>query len=168
VDPGKHAVKVRAKGHREWSMEVTVRDAADRAEVSIPKLEQDLREPANLGNKSGGLAPEGAGFKAPLDVPCPRCAKPKPPPPPTRTIVAAATGGAGLALLATGIVFGVSAAVRASEVCDQAICPTSQQGAYDYYRMSATTANVTVGIGVALTGLSAILFFTGGSAAPGR
>jgi len=166
VDPGSHKVRATAKGYLPWSKEFSVRDAKDRAEVTVAMLE---KAPASLVTASPQVAPStGAknaqrGTKrAPVYVrPCPTCPAPKPPPSQTRNMITALSGGAGLALLATGTVFGIAAIYHGSQVCERADCPPyDEQPEHRLYKMSALTANVTIGLGIAFTGLSAILLAT--------
>jgi hypothetical protein len=161
VDPGKHEIAAAANERRRWTQEVTVTQPGERLEVVVPDLalveaEPPLSPPAEPSKAAPVVVARAAGRA------CPQCVKPVPPRSPTRKILAAAAGGTGAALLTVGAVFGISAAVQASEVCDRPTCPTSQQGAYDYYRMSATTANVTIGLGVAFVAVSAVLLLTEG------
>ncbi|WP_437781188.1 hypothetical protein [Sorangium sp. So ce1097] len=151
IDPGTHEVEATAQGYSVWSTTVQVGDSADLKAIAIPKL-QPAPAPETTAAPPAPAPPAGAGRGEGL-----------------RT-AGFVIGGAGVAVLGVGAVFGVLAAGQASDAeRDQALCPNKQctpQGRKEISaaETKALVSTIGVGVGIAALGAGAILVLTSGPA----
>ena len=152
VDPGEHVVVAKAPGHREWSERVNVTGDAARVTVTVPALEEAAAPaPGGEGNTSGatsgGTAPSSRSSS-------------------NRTL-GFALGGAGVAGVAIGTVFGILTLAKASDVKDDpALCkggctPAGREAA-DTATVFGVVSTIGFGLGVAGLGAGAVLLLTSG------
>lgn len=153
IDPGTHQVEATAQGYSVWSTTVQVGESADLKAIAIPKLQPAPapesaapRAPAAgeaAGGPGGGEGLRTAGF---------------------------VIGGAGVAVLGVGAVFGVLAAGQASDAeRDPALCPNKQctprgREEIEAAETKALVSTIGVGVGIAALGAGAILVLTSGPA----
>lgn len=151
VDPGEHVVVASAPGKKDDTQRFVVGDAADRKIVTVAPLSDVPPEPAS--------------------EPRPVAAPPPPPAPAdgnTRRVTGFVLGGAGIASLGVGLVFGLIASNRnsdAKELCPDDRCPderTRVRASADLSHATdaANVANVTVGIGALLAAAGTVLVLT--------
>ncbi|WP_438017851.1 hypothetical protein WMF18_01605 [Sorangium sp. So ce315] len=151
IDPGTHEVEATAQGYSVWSTTVQVGDSADLKAIAIPKL-QPAPAPEPTAAPPAPAPAAGAGRGEGL-----------------RT-AGFVIGGAGVAVLGVGAVFGVLAAGQASDAeRDQALCPNKQctpQGRKEISaaETKALVSTIGVGVGIAALGAGAILVLTSGPA----
>ncbi|MBI4705240.1 MAG: hypothetical protein HY744_29380 [Deltaproteobacteria bacterium] len=131
VDPGEHAVRAAAPGHRPWSTLVTVGPDADRRTVAVPTLEKgEGEEPAGKPAPAGPAAGERV-----LGV---------------KTVLGVVLTGVGVAGVGVGTVFGVMAIGNEKDL--RTLCPGSvcqKPEAIDSHKKAQRNANIsTAGIGV--------------------
>ncbi|MBE7485164.1 MAG: hypothetical protein HS104_35000 [Polyangiaceae bacterium] len=140
VDPGQHELDARVAGVSRILKRVTV------AEGSAADIELSL---------------------VPLDAGASSSADGEPPPAAQRSgssrrTLAFVAAGIGVAGMATGVGFGLSAQQKRSrldEACDDEKCPPSQQDALDSFRTHRTAAWVGYGVGAAGLASAAVLLF---------
>ncbi|WP_437734613.1 hypothetical protein [Sorangium sp. So ce1335] len=153
IDPGTHQVEATAQGYAVWSTTVQVGDSADLKTIAIPKLQpapapEKAAAPqgpavggADSGGSSGGEGLRTAGF---------------------------VIGGAGVAVLGVGAVFGALASGQASDAeKDPALCPNKQctplgREEIDAAETKALLSTIGFGVGIAALGAGAILVLTSG------
>lgn len=147
VDPGEHVITATAPGHEEWKATVMVGPNADVKAVTVPPLRKV--EPIFQGNGDEGGAPaepaSGSGLW-------------------TAGIV---VGGAGLAIMGVGAIFGGLALGDqgdADALCPQKKCSPEGQDFIDSANTKALVSTLGFGIGLAAVGAGVTLFFIGGSA----
>jgi hypothetical protein len=153
VDPGTHELEATAPGYSVWSTTIKVGDSADLKKVAIPKLTP---------------APDKKVESAPPPV------APAAPPAESsaRRTAGFVVGGAGVAALGLGAVFGLLASGQASDAeADEALCPDkrcSDRGreAIDSASGKALVSTIGVGVGVAAVGAGVVLVLTSGSSQP--
>jgi hypothetical protein len=157
TDPGDHTITISAPGHEPMTMQVTVGAEADAQTLSVPALQE-----------------VAAAAPAPAAVtPAPPPESPRPPQQDTPARVdsgsntaAYVIGGAGVAALTVGSVFGVMALSTYGKADDA--CPTHQgcsSGATDDRGTAGTQANIAnvgIGLGIVGIGVGAVLLMTGG------
>lgn len=168
VDPGKHVIAVSAPGYEGVSLEVTIGTAGDAQTLVIPELRK-AAEGVAPAPPPPGVAPAGAA------------GKPGEGPPPVASSAEASQaeakgggntlawiiGGAGVAVAATGGVFGAMA-LSAYSSADQA-CPSHTGCSHDaivdrnHADTRATIANIAVPLGVVGIGVSVVMLLTSGS-----
>jgi tetratricopeptide (TPR) repeat protein len=161
ADPGVQRIRVSAPGYQTLELETKVGAAGDRQTLVIPPLAPSPQPPIEV-------APSPQPARS-LPPPAPAPSAPTPPAAPDRRL-ALGVGATGLALLAVGGTFGAlalsdySAAKRAcptrSSCSDDAITKRERAGT------RANIANVSVGLGIAAVGVSAILLITQKGATP--
>jgi hypothetical protein len=164
IDPGEHVLTVSAPGHKPLELELRIGAAGDTQTVVIPALEKD--EPG----VAAATAPAAAPASAPSPV-APAAQAPATPPPLPKaaqkgsSIVPWLIGGAGVAALGAGGVFGVLALGTYSDAENS--CPT-HQGCSDAdietrnrATLQANIANVGIGLGVVGVGIGAVLLLAG-------
>ncbi|AUX19898.1 hypothetical protein SOCEGT47_003520 [Sorangium cellulosum] len=153
IDPGTHEVEATAPGYSVWSTKAQVGDSADLKTIVVPKL---------------------------LPVPASDAAAP-PPPAPRQADGAAGgggsglrtagfvIGGAGVAAVGLGAVFGILAAGQASGAEDDpALCPDRRcsplgRDEINAAKTKATVSTFGIGVGIAAIGAGAILVLSSGS-----
>ncbi len=158
TDPGPHELTISAPGYESVSMTVTVGKERDAQTVTVPALnkKETTEEPA---------PPTAA--PPPVDSPP---ATPRPDTPPEADqgspTLAYVVGGAGIAALAVGGVFGAMALSSYSDADDK--CPSHQgcsQEAIDARDKAGTRANIAnvgIGLGIVGVGVGAVLLLTSG------
>ena len=155
VDPGPHVIHVAAPTRVAAEIPVTIGDVADRKLVTIPVLAHAPIEPLRLD--ADHVALERATAKRQ-----------------TRRIVGYSLGGAGVATLAVGLMFGLSASSRnddAKSLCNtNGVCPDSATKSEASHTLAsaqdaASVANILSIAGGALVLGGAVLVLT---ALPGR
>ena len=149
VDAGIHEIVVTAPGRATWRRSLTVAPEGDRQNVEIPPLERStggslVLEP--LPDLSGpGSTSDGGSWSR-------------------QRWVGAGFFGAGVALLGTGLAFGLTARSkddRAESLCNGISCPTARGASLNQEaRSAALAANVSYGLGVAALASGAVLFAT--------
>jgi hypothetical protein len=149
VDPGKHVVKVTAPGRQPWTKEIDVRAASQEA-VIVPDLAVARDEPTTA---------------------------PPPPPPPTKgpppdepqpagghRTTGFIVGGVGVAALAVGGVFGLSALSKHSDAksaCPGGVCASSADAdTQSSARSAARIADIGFVLGAIGVGVGAYLVLT--------
>ncbi|HVU03734.1 MAG TPA: hypothetical protein VHE30_18375 [Polyangiaceae bacterium] len=166
VDPGPHRVEVRAPGREPFETTVTAGAARTSLLVPLPVLVEKTApapEPPHAAPPPEVPPPEKSAAP-PLAV-SPARMVPRAPPPAKpgngllRTL-GFVSGGAGIAMLATGAVFGVRAVSLSGDLCSSRTCPPDQAQDYGAYKTSATAATVTIGAGLLFTGIAAVLLVT--------
>ncbi|WP_437279241.1 hypothetical protein WME90_01410 [Sorangium sp. So ce375] len=152
IDPGAHEVEATASGYSVWSTTVQVGESADLKTIAVPKLlpAPAASKPAGpqlpapggaVGDRSGGRGLQTAGY---------------------------VIGGAGVAVLGVGAVFGILAAGQASDAeKDEALCPEKRctpegRDEIDAAETKALVSTIGVGVGVAALAAGAILVLTSG------
>jgi hypothetical protein len=183
VDPGSVVVVASAAGYRTVRLNVEIGAHRDKKSVTIPKLEKlEIGETAEAAGPSAVAEEEAA-----KEEPKPEVEPKKPPPaqqkpvtasepmkPPEPEVVSAGlnrtpliVGGAGLAIAATGGVFGYLATQSNHDA--NFLCPTHRDcsaAALDKAKKrdnQAMVANIGVGVGLAVVAASAIWLIVGGS-----
>jgi hypothetical protein len=147
VDPGPHDVEASAPGKRRWTAHVEVDAAHPAATITVPPLVDLPPSPRPSAPAAVDGAPRIGGQK----------------------IAAAVTGGAGLAAIALGTVFGVMARGKRDDSaahCRGNLCDALGVELRDdaLTAADASTASFVIGI-AALTG-GAVLWFTAPKSAP--
>ncbi len=142
VDPGTHVVRLESRGRAPVEQEVHV----DSGEVATVKFTLPPREePTPVAPPP---APEDDGTD-------------------TRRTLAYVSGGLGIASLATSGFFFLRRQDAINDLEEQCPthknCPSDGKDIADRGRTATTIANVTLGVGAALTATAAVLFFTSGS-----
>jgi hypothetical protein len=150
VDPGEHVVTATADGRKPFTARVTLAEA-EATTIQLPALAVDPDRPKPAGAiKEIHVVEDGA-----LD------------PGRNRRIVAIALGGTGIATIATGLGFGLSA--RSSwqsafddGLCDETtrLCTREGQERTSAARRNALVADVVTGVGVGLVVTGVILYVT--------
>lgn len=148
IDPGEHLIEATAPGYAVWSTKVTVGDNADLKTIAVPKLtpapaekEKAAAPPPPVAPLQSGSGQRTAGF---------------------------VLGGAGVAALGLGAVFGILAAGQASDAEDDpALCPNKQcspegRDEIDAASTKALVSTIGIGVGIAAIGAGAILILTSG------
>jgi hypothetical protein len=148
VDPGEHVVAASAPDHKAWSTHITINEA-ETQEVQVPALELAPRAKPAAGIATTTIIREERD------------------PGHDRRLFGLTLGGAGIAALATGIGFGFAArsswhSAFDSGEChhDTNLCSRAGQDLVDSAHTRATVANVVGGLGLALIGGGAALYFT--------
>jgi hypothetical protein len=164
VDPGKHVVKVTAPGYESLSLEVTLGASADAQTLVIPELRKAAAPPPDA-------TPAQQATTAPAAPPPPQQGASAAPADATKSGSSSTLGwiigGAGVAVAATGGVFGVLA-LSAYSSADKA-CPTHTACSADamtdrrHADTRATIANVGVGVGIVGIGVGTFLLLTSSS-----
>jgi hypothetical protein len=147
VDPGTHEIEATAPGYSVWSTTVKVGDSADLKTIAIPKLTpapiaKPIEKPPPAAPSAGrGSALRTAGF---------------------------VIGGAGVAALGVGAVFGLLASGQASDaetdpsLCPKKACSPEGRDEIDAASTKALVSTIAVGVGVAAVGAGAVLILTSG------
>lgn len=153
TNPGDHTIRVSAPGKKPWS--TSVRLAAGKTEaLVIPVLEDQpgakrvspgsMKQPASPATEPGATSPAPSGLA-------------------THHIVAIVLGGAGVATLATGGVFGLLAksdADTANKACGETSCSTRDAlHANDSALEKATISTILFGAGGALLAGGVVFWF---------
>ncbi len=163
VDPGKHVIKVRAPGYREWTSTVTVGPDSDSQTTLVPPL-----EPAPAAATPGASETAPAGPIPTTSATVVASSTPAGSPgPPTLAYVA---GGLGVVALGVGATFGflaLSAYGDAEDACPSKTgCSADAIDKRDTAGSRATIANVGIGLGIVGIGTAAVLLLTSSSSAP--
>ncbi len=143
VDPGTHVVRLESRGRAPVEQEVHV----DSGEVATVKFTLPPREePTPVAPRPGPEEDDEAD---------------------TRRTLAYVSGGLGIASLATSGFFFLRRQDAINDLEEQCPthknCPSDGKDIADRGRTATTIANVTLGVGAALTATAAVLFFTSGS-----
>jgi tetratricopeptide (TPR) repeat protein len=145
IDPGTHTIGATAPGHMPWSKTI---DVTSHDEGKVLNVEVKLQ-------------PEAAA--KPPERPAPEPAPAEERPSSSRHVIALVVGGAGVAMIAVGSVFGVMARSSWNDSrsdCDETGCgPTGYDQALSAYH-KGNIATVLVGVGVAAVGTGVILWLT--------
>lgn len=143
IDPGTHEIEATAPGYTVWSTTTQIGDSGDLKAIAVPKLvpvpasntaapPPPKPTPADGAPRGGGSGLRTAGF---------------------------VIGGAGVAALGLGAVFGILAAGQASSAEDDpALCPNKRCSPRGREEINAAKTKATVstfGIGVGLAAISA-------------
>lgn len=144
VDPGEHAITASAPGHEEWKAAVTVGPNADAKAVTVPPLR---KKPEVMSGPGAG--PDGAM-----------------PPPPGAGLRTAGflVGGAGLAILGVGAVFGGLALGDRGDAdaqCPNKKCSLGGQELIDSATSKALVSTIGFGVGLAAVGAGVTLILIG-------
>jgi hypothetical protein len=163
VDPGDHVVIATAHGKRPWKETVTVGAKGDMKTLTVPALENAPDTPiapAPIAPSSMNVAPE----VLPQETGSGR----------GKRIAGWVVGGAGLASIGAGSVFGVEAMSKSSgakSLCSPTACTNpSAVSENNTAKADALVADFAIGAGVAAVGVGAILILTthGSKEAPQR
>jgi hypothetical protein len=134
VDPGRHVITASAPGYKTASVEVTIGGARDAQTATIPAL-------------AAGVSDQGAGADHASPSPLPWI-----------------VGGAGVAALAVGGVFGALALTTYSDAKNACMtrtnCSSDALSKRSRADLFANVANVGVGVGVVGVGAAAVLLLT--------
>lgn len=145
VDPGEHVITAAAPDHEEWKATVMVGPNADAKAVTVPPLRKI--EPIFNGNEGAAPAEPAPGSRL-------------------RT-VGLVVGGAGIAVLGAGAIFGGLALGdqgNADVLCPQKKCSAEGQDLIDSASTKALVSTLGFGIGLAAVGAGVTLYFIGSSA----
>jgi hypothetical protein len=160
VDPGDHGLEVIAPGKKKWTSTAKVGPKSDAVTVNVPVLED---EPKAVTPPPATTSPAQAATAQPV-------APAAEPPPPaahaggTQRMVGIVLGGAGVAGLVVGGIFGGVASGKNSDA--KRLCPTTQctsaEGVKDNddAKSAATVSTVAMVAGGALLAGGLVLFFT--------
>jgi hypothetical protein len=150
VDPGTQHVEARAPGHRAYAADLVVSEGAGQQTLEIPVLE---REPlAAVSPSAPAVAPAPA---APTSAPAPASS--------TQRVAGYVVGGAGLASVVVGSIFGLRAISKNSDSKDycrtDTLCSSHGLALRDDARDAAKVSTITFVAGAALvaTGLTLVL-----------
>jgi hypothetical protein len=155
VNPGQREITARAPGLTTWSYVAEVKPNADYRSVQVPVLAAASSTGAVAAASASSA--EGIVRTPPMDTPSPAG---------TSTVdhtLAFVVGGAGLAAIGVGVIFGVRAADKDEE--SKADCPSScstEEGAElnQSARTSALVSNISYGVGIAAIATSIYLYFS--------
>jgi hypothetical protein len=157
IDPGRYTIAASAPGHVDWVKEVEVEAGADQEAVVVPALEAAAAAPADAPRAGPALttsAPEKDAETTGGGAP----------------VAAYVVGGAGVAVLGAGLVFGGLASSKygdAESACpDRTGCTSDAIQARDDAGTFATVANVGVGVGLAAIGVGVVLLLMHDSGEP--
>jgi hypothetical protein len=143
VDPGPHAVKVRADGRAERSFDIELREGESRALVVAPG--GPLALPTVASPATGPVVPSTESGS-------------------TRRIAAWVTLGVGAVSLGVGTYFGLHALSKESDsqaLCTGDVCrDPSGLDAHTAAQSSALAADVFIGVGIAAVATAAVLIIT--------
>ena len=153
VDPGQREITARAPGLSTWSYVVEVKPNADYRSVQVPVLAAVSSTGAVAAASADGIV-----RTPPADTPSPAAA-------PVDHTLAFVVGGAGIAAIGVGVIFGVRAADKEEE--SKVDCPSScltEEGAElnESARNSALVSNISYGVGIAAIATSIYLYFSAG------
>jgi hypothetical protein len=156
VDPGEHRIDAGAPGRQAWSRSIDVKPGPALETITIPKLEEGSGEMRPL---DGDDDPERA---QPGDAERDDGS--------TQRTVGFVIGGAGLAGVVVGAVFGGVAASQASdadELCEGSLCTQQGLDMHDEASDSATVSTVLFGVGLAAVAAGVVIVLTAPSGADG-
>jgi hypothetical protein len=151
VDPGPHTIEATAPGYSVWSTTIGIGKEADLKTVTIPLLQKAEELSPSPAGPAGADAPAGSTSSL--------------------RIASFAVGGAGVAFIAVGAVFGILAigdTNKAKMLCKDNICPPGNGGreAVDAASTKALISTLGIGVGAAAVGAGVVLFVLGRS--PGK
>jgi hypothetical protein len=157
VDPGQREITARAPGLSTWSYVAEVKPNADYRSVQVPVLAAASSTGAVAAASASSA--EGIVRTPPMDTASPAGTSA------VDHTLAFVVGGAGLAAIGVGVIFGVRAADKEDE--SKADCPSScltEEGAElnESARTSALVSNISYGVGVAALATSVYLYFSAG------
>jgi tetratricopeptide (TPR) repeat protein len=158
IDPGSYVVTVTAPGHEDFSASLTVAENESKT-LEVPELRAKTAPPSAPATAAPATERERRGPPAPV-------------PPPEASISAPGLvlGGAGIALLGVGTIFGISSLNAYSDA--EEACPTHQgcspaaKDARDEAETKAWIANISLGAGLLAAGLGAWFVVRGSSERP--
>ncbi len=145
VDPGPHVVEVTGNGFKKASSKVSLGPGAvDSVAITLERDPNAKKEPPPGDDRTALPArEERGGSKVPA-------------------IVAFGVGGAGIV---TGVVFGVLAAGKRSDLddaCPNKVCPSSQESKLDSAKAFGWVSTIGFGVGIVGAAVGTVLLFTGG------
>lgn len=158
VDPGRYEIVAVAPGYLRWEKRIQVEGGADQKTLSIPPLEAVPAEPAP-GPTTEPVTQDSRRDAAPASHDGKR-------------VAGFAVGGAGIAVTATGLVFGVLARSKYRDA--EGACPTFSDCSAEAMSLRrdantfANIANVGVAIGLAAVTTGVVLFVVHKSKRPER
>ncbi|HQP38020.1 MAG TPA: hypothetical protein PLI95_22710, partial [Polyangiaceae bacterium] len=165
VDPGKHVIKARAPGFREWTATVTVGPDSDSQTTVVPPLEPEPTAATPAASSATASVPTPATTTTAVAPSTPSGSSG----PPTLAYVA---GGLGVVALGVGATFGfmaLSAYKSAEDACPtKAGCSPDAMDQRDKAGTRANIANVGIGLGIVGIGTAAVLLLTSSSSAPAQ
>lgn len=159
LDPGVHAIKAEAPNRKPWTTTVELKGAT--LPVTIPVLEEQeppAPPPASFASPEAAFVPNPPAPRAGIGA---------------QRVVALAVGGAGVAGVVIGSIFGLDAKSTYDQSntdnhCVNNVCDVTGKKDRSDANSMATVADVAIGAGaVALVG-AAVLFFTGAPSGPAR
>jgi hypothetical protein len=165
VDPGEHLIEVSAPGHKAWSTRVSIGADGDKQSVAVPLLDEAPADTSSSASSDSDVPPM---VESPPPPAKDSTAESGPAPGSGQRVAGWVVGGAGLASIAAGAIFGVQALSKSSDAnnqcpaanaCSAAIVNENHQAKTD-----ALAADVTVGVGLAAVGVGAYLLLTAPSA----
>ncbi|MDB4994102.1 MAG: hypothetical protein JWM74_1534 [Myxococcaceae bacterium] len=162
TDPGNHAIEFRAAGKTSATRNVTLAGEGTSTPVDVPKL-VDPNAPAEPVAPVAGKEPASSHVEPPAEAPSGG----------GKRTLGFIVGGAGLAVLGVGVVFGVTALSQKSDAdaacggsgnaCTNEASRSTAQGKLEDARTSGLISTIGVGVGVVAVGVGAYLVFTGGA-----
>jgi hypothetical protein len=164
VDGGEHILEASAPGRTTWSKKILFDPQFDRKTVKIPPLEKATAAPVTSA-LAASSSPASSGSTAPSNV--------FPVPPSSKGTIGLVTMGLGVAGLAVGTYFGLSASStweRVEKLCPERSCP-DQQAVEDSKKAnrSALVSTIGLGAGAVALGVGAYLWLSAPSTdAPAR
>jgi hypothetical protein len=168
VDPGTYAIEAAAAGHKLWSSTVEAAAIGGDLRIEVPRLEPvpEVPEPAKIkqsiaNDKPAKPAPVAgeAGHEPAVDSGARR----------RRHLISYTVGGAGLAALGVGAVFGVMAHSKWNDAgghCAGDVCDATGIKINHDARSLGTTGTIIGGIGVAAVAAAIVVYLTAPSAQP--
>ena len=153
ADPGAHRVTARAPGRKPWETTTTLAEKKDQKPivivVKVPALEDAPVEAAPVVQ---------APPPATMDMSSPARDRSQ-----NRKIISYAVGGAGVAAIAVGAVFGIRALSKKSDsdgLCGNPCASADGLSANSDARSAATVSNIAIGVGLAAVITGVVLYLT--------
>jgi hypothetical protein len=158
VDPGSYSVVASAPGHKSWASSVTVTQNGAQVTLTVPALEAQIEAPM--------LPPPEPVATAPVTIPAGPVETDRHSGPSAQYVIAWAIAGAGVAGLAIGTGFAVSAkneynrSVSQCETADPDLCSGQGVNARNDARSQGDVATLAFGLGAAALVAGGVLWLT--------
>lgn len=162
IDPGEHVVAAEADGFKTWEARVTAGQPGQEVAVEIPALAA-IAKPIGPDNQPNSK-PDQPDLQPDITPPAPGPSEGDPGR--GRRTLAYGIGAGGLAIAATGLVFGALAKSKydsrtdGNECDSNNVCSDAGLEIIDSAKNRALIASVLVPVGLAAIGTAVVLFFT--------